>query len=81
MAADADVIRRMTNEVFLAGDLGALDELLADNLVDHDPPPGIPGTKDGWKQLAGMSARSPTGRWSSTTTTPRATDASSRAGQ
>src|SRR5262245_55009401 len=54
MAADADVIRRMTNEVFLAGNLGALDELLADNLVDHDPPPGIPGTKDGWKQLAGM---------------------------
>lgn len=54
MAADADVVRRMTNEVFLAGNLDALDELLADDLVDHDPPPGLPGTRDGWKQLAGM---------------------------
>ena len=31
-----------------------IDELIADDFVSHDPPPGLPGTKDGFRQLAEM---------------------------
>jgi steroid delta-isomerase-like uncharacterized protein len=54
MGADADVIRRLTEEVFLAGKLDVVDELVGDDFVDHDPPPEIPGTKAGFRQLAEM---------------------------
>jgi steroid delta-isomerase-like uncharacterized protein len=54
MGADADIVRRLTQEVFITGNLGALDELVDDDFVSHDPPPGIPGTKDGFRQLAEM---------------------------
>ena len=54
MGTDADVIRRLTQEVFLDGKVGLVDELVADDYVDHDPPPGLPGTKDGFRQLADM---------------------------
>ena len=54
MGADADVIRRLTNETFLGGDVILIDELVADDYVDHDPPPGIAGTKEGYRQLADM---------------------------
>jgi len=54
MGADADVIRRLTNETFLGGDVSLIDELVADDYVDHDPPPGIAGTKEGYRQLADM---------------------------
>ncbi len=52
MGADADVVRRLTDEVFLSGNLGAVDELVADDYVDHDPAPELSGTKDGFRQLA-----------------------------
>ena len=54
MGSDADLVRRLTDEVFLAGNVSALDELVADSFTSHDPPPGIPGTKDGLRQLAEM---------------------------
>lgn len=54
MGADADIIRRLTNEGFLAGNVGVIDELVADDYVDHDPPPGVAGTKQGFKDLATM---------------------------
>jgi len=54
MGADADVIRRLTNETFLGGDVSLIDELVADDYVDHDPPPDIAGTKEGYRQLADM---------------------------
>ena len=54
MGADADVIRRLTNEVFLDGNASVIDELVADNYVDHDPPPGVPDTKQGFHQLAAL---------------------------
>ena len=54
MGADADLIRRLTEEGFLKGDAGVVAELLADDYVDHDPPPGVPGTKEGMLGLVEM---------------------------
>lgn len=54
MGADADLIRRVTDEVFLNGRVDAVDELFADDFVSHDPPPEIAGTRDGYKELAAM---------------------------
>src|SRR4029450_12782833 len=54
MGANADLVRRLTDEVFIGGNIGAIDEIVADDFVSHDPPPEIPGTKDGFRQLAEM---------------------------
>jgi steroid delta-isomerase-like uncharacterized protein len=54
MGTDADVVRRLTEEVFIGGKVDALDDLVADNFLSHDPPPGLPGTKDAFRQLAEM---------------------------
>ena len=54
MGADADVVRRLTEEVFIGGNVDAIDELMADDFTSHDPPPGLPGTKAGFRQLAEM---------------------------
>ena len=54
MGANADLIRRVTDEVFVAGNVAALDELFADDFVSHDPPPGFSSGRDGFKELAAM---------------------------
>lgn len=54
MGADEDIIRRITNEVFVGGNLDVMDESFADDFVDHDPLPGTPGNKAGQKALAEM---------------------------
>jgi steroid delta-isomerase-like uncharacterized protein len=54
MGADADIIRRLTNEVFVGGNFGSWDELISDDFVDHDPVPGMPPDKEGQRQLAEM---------------------------
>jgi steroid delta-isomerase-like uncharacterized protein len=54
MSADSDMIRRLTDGVFLEGNLDLIDELVADDFVDHDPPPEMPGTKEGMRQVAAM---------------------------
>jgi steroid delta-isomerase-like uncharacterized protein len=54
MSADMEVVRRLTTEGYLNGDLGVFDELVADDLVDHDPAPGFPATKEGMRQSAEM---------------------------
>jgi steroid delta-isomerase-like uncharacterized protein len=50
--ADADIIRRITNEAFVGGDPSVIDELISDDYVDHDPPPGAGTDKDGFRQIA-----------------------------
>ncbi len=45
MGADRDVVRRLTVEGFIGGDLSVIDELIADDFVDHDPAPGFAPTK------------------------------------
>ena len=54
MGADRDIVRRLTDEVFVGGDFGAYEDLVADDFVDHDPMPGMPGDKAGQRQLAEM---------------------------
>jgi steroid delta-isomerase-like uncharacterized protein len=40
--------------LFTKGDLGAADEYLADDFVDHDPPMGGPADREGMRQAAAM---------------------------
>lgn len=54
MGADADIVRRLTNETFVGGDVSVIDELVADSYVDHDPPPGLGPDKAGFRQVAEM---------------------------
>ena len=54
MGADADVIRRLTEQVFVGGDFTSWDDLVADEFVDHDPMPGLPPNKAGQRQIAEM---------------------------
>jgi predicted SnoaL-like aldol condensation-catalyzing enzyme len=52
MGADSDLVRRLTDEVFLGGDTRAVDDLVATTFVSHDPPPGFPGNRDGLRGVA-----------------------------
>jgi hypothetical protein len=36
------------------GNIGVVDDLVVDHYVDHDPPPGVAGDEDGFRQLAEM---------------------------
>jgi len=47
------VIRRQVDEVWNKGNLAALDEIMAADLIGHGMPPGMPPTRDGFKQLIG----------------------------
>jgi steroid delta-isomerase-like uncharacterized protein len=49
--ADRDIVKRLTDEGFLEGNIAVVDELFADDFVDHDAPPGVPPTKDGVRLL------------------------------
>ena len=43
---------RLAEQVFSHGDMQTFDEIFADDYVNHNiPVPGIPGTKDGFRQL------------------------------
>src|SRR3954453_21000788 len=54
MGANADVIRRLTDESFIAGNFETWDEIVAGDLVDNDPMPGLPAAGEGLKTLAQM---------------------------
>ena len=54
MGADAEIVRRLTNEVFIGGNFAVFDELIDDDMVDHDPVPGMPANKEGQRQLVEM---------------------------
>jgi predicted ester cyclase len=53
-AADQAIIKRLTDEAFLGGNLSVIDELISDDFVDHDAPPGVPPTKEGFRMIAEM---------------------------
>ena len=40
--------------VFTKGDVGAVDEYLAEDFVNHDPPMGVPADREGMRQAAAM---------------------------
>lgn len=54
MGANADLIRRLSDQGFIGGDLSVFDELMAADFVSHDPPPMTPGTREGFREIARM---------------------------
>jgi len=46
------LVLRYYDEVWRAGNVDAIDELLTPDHVDETPPPGFDGTRDGQKQIA-----------------------------
>jgi steroid delta-isomerase-like uncharacterized protein len=57
---NAAMVRRLVKEAQEGGNLDVVDELLAEDFVDHSPLPGLPPTRDGVRMLfAGMQAAFP----------------------
>ena len=52
--ANEALVRQYVQEVEIAKNLAALDELTSDDFVDHSVPPGLPPGRDGTKQLLTM---------------------------
>lgn len=52
MGSAAALVRRVTDEAFIGGNVEVIDELFAADFVSHDPPPGMPGTREGQRALA-----------------------------
>ena len=58
MATDMKTqLERIPLEVFNQGNFGLIDELIAPDFVEHSAQPGVPPTRDGFKQFA-MAYRS-----------------------
>lgn len=45
------IVRRLIDEAQTRGNLEVLDELLADDFIDHTPLEGLPGTREGVRML------------------------------
>jgi steroid delta-isomerase-like uncharacterized protein len=48
---NATVLDRINEEAFNRGDVSVVDELVADDFVDHDPMPGMPPNREGLKAM------------------------------
>ena len=48
------IVRRIVEEAQSGHNLGVVDELIADDFVDHSVPPGLPPTRDGVKMQFAM---------------------------
>jgi steroid delta-isomerase-like uncharacterized protein len=48
---NATVIDRINDEAFNSGDVAVLDELVAENFVEHDPMPGMAPDREGFKAM------------------------------
>lgn len=57
------LVRRFYSEID-AGNIDAMDELVAESYVDHDPPPfpGLPSGREGLKQAFGIFWKATPGR-------------------
>jgi len=53
LEANKTKVRRLVDEAQTKGNLAVVDELLAEDFVDHTPFPGLPPTRDGVKILFG----------------------------
>ncbi len=56
MGAATDLVRRLTDEAFVGGNVKVVDEVIAEDFVTHDPPPGMPATRAGQRAIAEMVA-------------------------
>ncbi|MBV8944443.1 MAG: nuclear transport factor 2 family protein [Solirubrobacterales bacterium] len=52
LKANRELVRRLYEEVFSAGRLDVVDELMTDDYVNHDPPPGAGHTREDVKVIA-----------------------------
>jgi steroid delta-isomerase-like uncharacterized protein len=48
---NAAVLDRINEEAFNRGDVGVLDELVAEDFVEHDPMPGTSPDREGFKAM------------------------------
>jgi steroid delta-isomerase-like uncharacterized protein len=48
------IVKEFIDRLFTESDVSVLDELVAPDYVDHDPPFGGTGTVDGWRGMATM---------------------------
>lgn len=54
------IVRRFTEEVLNQGNMATLEEVCAADLLNHNPPPGLPGTREGLKMfVSGQRAAFP----------------------
>jgi steroid delta-isomerase-like uncharacterized protein len=53
MSKEKSIVRRLVEEAQGKGNLAVVDELLADDFVDHSAMPGLPPTRDGVRILFG----------------------------
>jgi predicted ester cyclase len=49
LADNKQLVHRMVEDVLNTGDLGALDQFIAADAVDHSLPPGLPPTRESFK--------------------------------
>lgn len=52
MGAGSDFVKRISDEVFIGGNVALIDELFADDFVSHDPAPGLSADRAGVRALA-----------------------------
>jgi hypothetical protein len=56
------ILRRLDDEVFNHGNLSIIDEAVSADFVNHDPFPGEPPGREGFKQIVTMLRAGPGGR-------------------
>ena len=49
-----NTVTKFIDALFTKGDLGAVDEYLAEEFVDHDPPPGVAADREGMRTAVTM---------------------------
>jgi steroid delta-isomerase-like uncharacterized protein len=52
ISQNKNIVTSFIDALFTKGDLGAVDEYLAEDYVDHDPPMGFPASREGWRAAA-----------------------------
>jgi steroid delta-isomerase-like uncharacterized protein len=54
MQQNKDTVTAFIGAVFSKGDLGAVDDYLGEDFVNHDPPRGVPAGREGMRAVAAM---------------------------
>ena len=54
ISRNKNTVTSFVDALFTKGDLGAIDEYLAEGYVDHNPPLGRPGNREGMREAGAM---------------------------
>ena len=57
ISQNKNIVTSFIDALFTKGDLGAVDEYLAGDYVDHDPPMGFPASREGMRAADGCLRR------------------------